>query len=119
MRTLVAVHAHPDDETISTGGTLARYSAEGVRTVVVTSTRGDLGLLNGLIADDAGELRADELQRASACLGVTRVVQLGYLDSGMPGTAENRRPGAFAAEPVEHVAGHILEVMQQERPQVL
>src|SRR5436309_10377795 len=83
--TLLAVHAHPDDETITMGGTLARYSAEGVRTIVVSCTRGDLGEVRDgrLLADARGvaELRDRELDAAAQRLGVARVVKLGYSDS--------------------------------------
>src|ERR1051325_1091348 len=65
---LLAVHAHPDDETLTTGGTLARYAAEGVRTVVVTCTQGELGL--------PGD-RSRKLAEAATVLGVARLVQLG------------------------------------------
>ncbi|MBV9546716.1 MAG: PIG-L family deacetylase [Chloroflexi bacterium] len=119
MPTLVAVHAHPDDETITTGGTLARYSAAGVRTVVVTCTRGDLGWLNGVEADDVGELRTRELEAALRTLGVSRLVHLDYLDSGMPGTPENQRVGAFCAAPLDEAAGRLEQVLIQERPDVL
>jgi LmbE family N-acetylglucosaminyl deacetylase len=81
---LLAVHAHPDDETLTTGGTLARYAAEGVRTVVVTCTQGELGL--------PGD-RSRELDEAVRVLGVARLVQLGYADSGLNG--ENPSPDAF------------------------
>src|SRR5262245_39403993 len=87
-RTLLAVHAHPDDETITMGGTLARYSAEGVRTVVVTCTHGDLGevrdpRLLAAAAEGVGALRDRELEAAARELGVSRLVNLGYSDSGM------------------------------------
>src|SRR5204863_3703195 len=88
MRTLLAVHAHPDDETITMGGTLARYAAEGVRTLVVTCTRGDLGEVRDELLrnePDVGRLRAKELEAATRVLGVARLVQLGYGDSGMAG----------------------------------
>src|SRR5436309_15279207 len=95
--TLLAVHAHPDDETITMGGTLARCSAEGVRTIVVTCTRGDLGEVRdpSLVGQNVAEVRQRELRLATQTLGVSRLVELGYLDSGMVGTPENDRPGAF------------------------
>src|SRR5947208_12803701 len=80
--TLVAFHAHPDDEALFTGGTLARCSAEGHRVVVVTATAGELGL-TGAGAADLGATRSAELDAAAAALGVARVVHLGYGDSGM------------------------------------
>lgn len=122
-KTLLAVHAHPDDETITMGGTLARYSAEGVRTIVVTCTRGDLGevrdpaLLAG--ASSVADLRDRELDAAIARLGVSRVVRLGYSDSGMAGWPENLRPGAFFAADLEEAAAQLVEVIDQEVPQVM
>jgi len=122
-KTLLAVHAHPDDETITTGGTLARYGAEGVRTIVVTCTRGDLGevrdpaLLAGV--SSVADLRDRELDAATARLGVSRVVRLGYSDSGMAGMPENHRPGAFFAADLAEAAARLVEVIERERPQVM
>src|SRR5919202_5957285 len=109
-RCLLAVHAHPDDETLTTGGTLARYAAEGVRTVVVTCTGGELGLPGN---------RARELRAAADVLGVSRLVQLGYLDSGMPGAPENHRPGAFHTVATTRAAEKLAGVLEHERPQVV
>jgi N-acetyl-1-D-myo-inositol-2-amino-2-deoxy-alpha-D-glucopyranoside deacetylase len=123
LATLLALHAHPDDETLTMGGTLARYSAEGVRTVIVTCTSGDLGdvLAPGLSADgeSVGTLRERELDAATRRLGVSRVVKLGYLDSGMAGWPENTRPGAFAAADLDEAVGRVVEVIREERPQVM
>jgi LmbE family N-acetylglucosaminyl deacetylase len=111
QRTLLAVHAHPDDETITMGGTLARYSAEGVRTVVVTCTTGDLGA--------AAEVRARELEAASRVLGISRVVQLGYGDSGMAGDPLNHRDGAFWSADLQSPAAQLLRILEEERPRVV
>jgi LmbE family N-acetylglucosaminyl deacetylase len=110
-RTLLAVHAHPDDETITMGGTLARYSAEGVRTVVVTCTTGDLA--------GSATIRDAELRAACRVLGVSRVVQLGYADSGMPGDPLNQRAGAFWSADLDASATHLLSVIAEEQPQVI
>jgi LmbE family N-acetylglucosaminyl deacetylase len=121
-RTLLAVHAHPDDETITMGGTLARYSAEGVRTVVVTCTLGDLGEVNQAdLAVEAGvaALRERELDAATRRLGVSRLVKLGYADSGMAGWPSNHLPGAFFAAPLDQAAARLADVIRQERPQVV
>jgi len=107
-RCLVAVHAHPDDETLTMGGTLARYAAEGVRTILVTCTDGSLGF--------PGD-RAAELQAAARVLGVSRVVQLGYADSGMQ--AENRSPRAFHAVDTTEAAKKLRAVLDEEHPQVV
>ena len=122
LRTLLAVHAHPDDETITMGGTLARYSAEGVRTVVITCTRGDLGEVrdSALIGQDVASVRERELQAAGRVLGVSRIVHLGYSDSGWPaGAPENYRPGAFFVADLCQVVQKLVEIIEQERPQVL
>jgi LmbE family N-acetylglucosaminyl deacetylase len=120
-KTLLAVHAHPDDETITMGGTLARYSAEGARTVVVTCTRGDLGWVPDGLATDAGvaALRDRELDAATRQLGVSRVIRLGYSDSGMAGRPENHRQGAFFAADLAEAAARLVDVIRQERPQVM
>jgi LmbE family N-acetylglucosaminyl deacetylase len=120
-RTLLAVHAHADDETITMGGTLARYGAEGVRTVVVTCTRGDLGTIfdPDLAGQDVTSLRECELRAATRALGVSRLVQLGYSDSGMAGWPENDRPGAFWAADLSEAADRLLGVIEQERPTVM
>ncbi len=120
---LLAVHAHPDDETITMGGTLARYSAAGVRTIVVTCTTGDLGevgdpALMGRDVDVA-VVRAAELRAATRTLGVSRVVQLGYGDSGMAGTPENDRPTAFCRADATEVAARLVRIMEAEHPTVM
>jgi LmbE family N-acetylglucosaminyl deacetylase len=118
-RSLLAVHAHPDDETITTGGTLARSAAQGVRTIVVTCTRGDLGENLSGEAGEVGALRDRELRAALATLGVSRHVYLPYLDSGMAGEIWNHRPGAFWAAPIDEAVQHLLAVIRDERPQVM
>jgi len=125
--TLMAVHAHPDDESNSTGGTLAKYSAEGVRTVLVTCTNGEYGDAPGHIKpgepghdpDAVARLRLDELERATRALGVTAVETLGYRDSGMPGWAQNDHPDAFWAQPDEVVVGRLVRLLERYRPQVV
>src|SRR5690349_11297113 len=110
----MAVHAHPDDETITMGGTLARYSAAGVRTVVVTCTGGDLGdvLAPSLVGQSVASIREREQAAAARVLGVTRVCYLGYLDSGMQGWPDNDRPGAFWAAPTEQAASRLLALIE-------
>jgi LmbE family N-acetylglucosaminyl deacetylase len=121
MRTLLAVHAHADDETITMGGTLARCSAEGVRTVVVTCTRGDLGevLDPSLVGREVGGVRQRELEAACNVLGVSRLVQLGYGDSGMAGWPDNYRPGAFWASDLDEAATRLQQVIAEERPEAI
>jgi LmbE family N-acetylglucosaminyl deacetylase len=125
--TFMAVHAHPDDEASSSGGVLALLAGQGVRTVLVTCTNGEYGDAPGGVkpedddhnADAVAELRAGELDRAVAALRVTRLVKLGYRDSGMRGWPQNDDPRAFWATPVEVAAARLAELMREERPQVV
>lgn len=126
-RTLLAVHAHPDDEALFTGGALARYGAEGVRTVVVTCTGGELGYgpdgVAGHFAEadqaEVAAVRRRELEASCRLLGVSELELLGYRDSGMAGWPSNRAPGAFAAVPAEEAAGRLAELLDRYRPQVV
>src|SRR5215475_7694175 len=96
--TLMAVHAHPDDEAIGTGGVLARYADEGVRTVLVTCTGGEVGeIADRALAtpDTLAEVRRKELERACEILRVGRLHLLGYRDSGMMGTPDNAHSSSF------------------------
>src|SRR5215471_14215846 len=110
--TLMAVHAHPDDEAISTGGILAKYSAEGVRTVLVTCTNGELGdgpggVKPGEDGHDEAEVAASrrrELEASCRALGVAHLEMLGYHDSGMEGWDANSATEAFANVPVDVAA---------------
>ena len=98
MPTLVAFHAHPDDECITTAGTLAKAVDDGHRVVVVYATRGEHGEVpEGLLrpGETLVERRMDEVRRSAEAIGVHRVEFLGYGDSGMMGTAENDDPASF------------------------
>jgi LmbE family N-acetylglucosaminyl deacetylase len=125
--TLMTVHAHPDDEANSTGGTLARYSAEGVRTVLVTCTNGEYGDAPGHIKpgedghdpDDVARIRRGELDVATAALGVSDLEMLGYRDSGMQGWPGNDHPDAFHAQPDDDVVARLVALMEAYRPQVV
>ncbi|SDS93729.1 N-acetylglucosaminyl deacetylase, LmbE family [Nocardioides scoriae] len=119
-RTVVSFHAHPDDESLLTGGTLARLSAEGHRVVLVTATLGEAGLAGeqdgrgGVL----GRTRAVELQQAARALGVHRVETLAYADSGLaPGTA--RPAHAFADADVEEAATRLAALLVEEGADVL
>lgn len=121
-RTLLAVHAHPDDECVTTGGILARYSAEGVRTVLVTCTRGEVGEISDsalATPDNLGEVRSQELAEALRILRVSRSVQLGYRDSGMGGTTDNDHPACFYRADLEEATGRLVRLIREERPQVV
>jgi len=121
MGTLVCFHAHPDDESISTGGTLARASAEGHRVVVVIATNGEYGEVPGDLAD--GETLVDrrraETARSAAALGVHRVAWLGYKDSGMTGWDQNSDPESFLQAPVEEAATKLADILREEHADVL
>lgn len=125
--TLMAVHAHPDDEVIGTGGIFARYAQEGIRTVLVTCTNGEQGDGPGGVKpgepghDDAAvaERRLAELRDSVAHLGIAHVEMLGYRDSGMVGWDTNDHPDAFHNVPVERAAARLGELMERYRPQVV
>jgi mycothiol conjugate amidase Mca len=121
-RTLMAVHAHPDDECITTGGILARSAAEGVRTVLVTCTDGAVGEISDpALATSANlaEVRDRELNESVHILNVSRLVKLGYRDSGMAGTADNDHPASFHQAPFEAAVEKVVTIVRQERPQVM
>jgi LmbE family N-acetylglucosaminyl deacetylase len=125
--TLMAVHAHPDDEASSTGGVLATYSAQGIRTVVVTCTNGQFGDAPGGVKpgqdghDESAvaELRLAELRQSCKILGVTDLELLGYHDSGMPEWDYKDRPEAFCNIPAAEVTARISGLIEQYRPQVV
>ena len=113
--TLMAVHAHPDDESSSTGGVLAKYSAEGIRTVVVTCTNGEFGDAPGQVkpgqdghdTDSVAKIRLAELDVACKHLGVSDLEVLGYHDSGMPDWDYKDRPDVFSNVPLATVTDRI------------
>ena len=119
MGTLVCFHAHPDDESIATGGTMARAAAEGHRVVLVTATRGELGEIMPGVLDEGEQLglrRAAELYASAEVLGVARVEMLGYVDSGMIGEPSNDAPWCFWQADVEHAAHRLAAILQEEQP---
>jgi mycothiol S-conjugate amidase len=122
---LLTVHAHPDDEASKGAGTVARYNASGVRTVLVTCTGGEAGdVLNPAmntpeVVADLPAVRLRELTRAAEIIGYDEVVLLGYRDSGMPDSPANADPRAFANAPLDETVGALVEVIRRERPQVI
>jgi N-acetyl-1-D-myo-inositol-2-amino-2-deoxy-alpha-D-glucopyranoside deacetylase len=128
---MLLVHAHPDDESIGTGATMAKYAAEGAGVTLITCTLGELGEvippdLAHLAADAGGglgEYRIGELEAACAALGVTDHRFLGgagrWHDSGMMGLATNDAPGSFWRADVDEAAGDLLAVIREVRPQVV
>ena len=115
-RTLVFVHAHPDDEALLTAGTMARASAEGHRVVLVVATDGAAGLTSAaLAAGDLASLRAAELAASADILGVARTVSLGFPDSGLDGSAD----GGFASQDRFSVARRLAGILDEEDADVL
>lgn len=116
-RTIVSFHAHPDDEALLTGGSLACAAAEGHRVVLVVATDGEAGLTSAHHAADLGRRRAHELDAAATALGCARVVRLGLPDSGWQVSA---RPGeVFSRLPLEQAAAPLVAVLVEEGADVL
>ncbi|NJC98712.1 MAG: GlcNAc-PI de-N-acetylase [Anaerolineae bacterium] len=121
-KTILAVLAHPDDESFGLGGTLALYAKKGYDVYYVCATRGEEGAadeehLNGF--NDPAEMRTDELMRAAKVLGLKDVFLLGYRDSGMPGTEANKHPNAQINHPVEEVAGKVVKYIRELKPDIV
>jgi len=123
MSTLLLVHAHPDDEAISTGGVMMKARAAGHRVVLVTGTRGEVGEIYNMDEQSTrprlGEVRTDELENASRLLGVNRGEFLGYRDSGMVGTADNENPKSFHRASLGDAAQRLAAILREEKPEVV
>src|SRR5579859_2644959 len=125
--TLMAVHAHPDDESSSTGGVLARYAAEQIRTIVVTCTNGEFGDGPGHVKpgepghdeEQVARVRLAELSEACEHLGIAELEVLGYRDSGMSDWPYKDRPDAFCNTPIDEVAGRLSALFERYRPDVV
>jgi LmbE family N-acetylglucosaminyl deacetylase len=122
----MAVHAHPDDEASTTGGILAKYAAEGIRTVLVTCTNGELGDNATVKPGDEGHdteavvaMRMQELAASCDVLGITHLETLGYHDSGMMGWEANDAPGSFWSMPVDEAAAPLVALMEKYQPDVV
>jgi LmbE family N-acetylglucosaminyl deacetylase len=112
---IVFLHAHPDDEAIFTGGTMALLAERGVRVVLVVATAGELGAATGPLdpASLPGHRRV-ETDAAAAALGIARVSFLGYRDSGLPGDPANDATGSFFSADTEQVAGEVAAILREE-----
>jgi len=122
MATVTFFHAHPDDEAIATGGTMASLADEGHRVVLVTATRGELGEVDEGFLDEGETLaqrREVELADAAGILGAARLAFLGYEDSGMEGEPSAERPGCFATADLDEAAGRLAELLAEEASDVL
>ena len=125
--TLMAVHAHPDDEATGTGGVFARYAAEGFRTVLVTCTDGGCGDgPGGVKPGEPGHdpvavaaVRKAELEASCRILRISDLELLGYADSGMMGWPQNDAPGSFWTTPVPEAAARLAELIREYQPDVV
>jgi LmbE family N-acetylglucosaminyl deacetylase len=121
-RVLLAVFAHPDDETFGPGGTLARYAAEGADVHYACGTRGEVGTVDAEMMQGfatVGDLRWHELESAVRILGLTGLHWLGYRDSGMPGSEDNRHPDALVQADHNVLVGRVVATIRALRPQVV
>ncbi|WP_027342683.1 N-acetyl-1-D-myo-inositol-2-amino-2-deoxy-alpha-D-glucopyranoside deacetylase [Hamadaea tsunoensis] len=130
-RSILFVHAHPDDETVGTGATMAYYAKAGAHVTLVTCTLGEegeihvpaLAQLEAAQADQLGGYRLVELERACESLGVGDHRFLGgagrYRDSGMMGTPANENPRCFWRADLDEASAHLVEIMRETRPQVV
>lgn len=121
-RPLLAVFAHPDDESFGTGGTLARYAAEGYPVALVCATRGEVGEVSDpslATPQMLGRVREGELRAAARALGIQEVILLDYRDSGMDGTPENQDPRAFINAPEGEVVEHLTRIIRDLRPEIV
>jgi LmbE family N-acetylglucosaminyl deacetylase len=122
VATVVFLHAHPDDEALATGGTMARMADEGHRVVLVVATSGEEGEpVPGVLAtgESLGDRRVAELAEAAEILGVERLVNLGYRDSGMVGEDANGHPDCFWQAEVDEAAAYLASALADEAPDVL
>jgi N-acetyl-1-D-myo-inositol-2-amino-2-deoxy-alpha-D-glucopyranoside deacetylase/mycothiol S-conjugate amidase len=122
QKTLLAIFAHPDDESFGPGATLAKYALDGAAVHYLCGTRGEVGTvdaehLNGF--DSIGDMRWAELTAAAKELRLAGIHHLGFRDSGMPGAEDNRHPQALSAQPVDVVAARIAHFIRYLRPQVV
>jgi mycothiol conjugate amidase Mca len=123
--TIMAVHAHPDDEVVFTGGTLLAYHSRGVKTVLVTATGGEEGEIHDpdLDPEEArprlGDIRHEELRKAVDILKIDHLEMLGYRDSGMANTEANARPDNFQNADFEEATRRLVKLVRQYRPHIL
>jgi N-acetyl-1-D-myo-inositol-2-amino-2-deoxy-alpha-D-glucopyranoside deacetylase len=124
MPGLLALHAHPDDESLSMGGTLAKYAAAGEHVVVVTATGGEEATIFNHDDPEAlrprlREIREQELQAAAEILGLSALESLGYRDSGMKGAESNQDPACFWQADFTEAVGRLVRLVRTHRPEVM
>jgi mycothiol S-conjugate amidase len=124
-RTILSLHAHPDDESSKGAATVAKYVSEGARAVLVTATGGEAGdILNPAMdtaetLENLAEVRASELAEAATIIGYDEIILLGYRDSGMPDSDANGHPDAFCHQPFDDVLKHLVRIVRLEKPDVV
>jgi len=124
-RTVLSLHAHPDDESSKGAASVARIVSEGARAVLVTATGGEAGdVLNSAmdrpeIVENLARVRKEELAEAAKIIGYDTVVLLGYRDSGMPDSAANGHTDAFCNQPLDSILERVVETVRRERPDVV
>ena len=119
---IVAVFAHPDDETFGVGGVMAHYAEKGVPVTMVCATRGEVGEISpgsDATPETLGQYREQELRDAMAILGVTDVRFLNYRDSGMAGTEENANPQAYINAPAGEVVAALVAIIRERKPDAI
>ena len=117
MSTLISFHAHPDDECLVTGGTIAKLASQGHRVVLVVATGGEEGEYpEGIISSrhELGPLRRKELEHSAEILGIAQIHFLGYRDSGMAGEATNSNPYCFAQADIGEASGRLADILVAE-----
>jgi LmbE family N-acetylglucosaminyl deacetylase len=122
QRSLVFFGAHPDDESFGLGATLAWYADSGVKTYYVCSTGGEAGTVEPRYLEGFSsikELRDYELECAARVLGLAGVYHLGYRDSGMPGSADNKRPDSLVMAPMDEVTERMVRIIREIKPDVV
>lgn len=122
QRILLFVGAHPDDETFGIGGALAQYAATGVRIYFACATRGEVGTADAESMkgfSSVGDMRWAELECAAHVLGLAGLIHLGYRDSGMAGSPDNRHPDSLAMAPLEQATARVVRVIRELKPDVV
>jgi LmbE family N-acetylglucosaminyl deacetylase len=120
-RSILAIFAHPDDETLC-AGTLARYAAEGASVGLVCATRGEVGEISDpslATPETLPQVREGELRCATRAIGIDDPIFLGFRDSGMDGTTENQHPDAFMNADAEQVVGTLARIIRERKPNVV
>lgn len=124
-RTIISVHAHPDDEASKGAAIIAKYKAQGARAVLVTATGGEEGdILNKAmdtpsVSENLPEVRKRELFESAAIIGYDRVEMLEYRDSGMVDSQANKNPNCFARADLDEAASKLVKIIREEKPSVM